>query len=81
MDNFGCKMSKITQTMKKGLQLWVQEVMWAGTRCYDFPKQDYYIAIYKQLCSIVSQSLLRFKYFNKYRTEIGYCRYASYWSL
>ena len=36
MDNFGCKMSKITKTMKKGLQLWVQEVMWAGTQCSDF---------------------------------------------
>ena len=36
MDNFGCKMSKITKTMKKGLQLWVQKVMWAGTQCSDF---------------------------------------------
>ena len=39
MDNFGCKMSKITKTMKKGLQLWVQEVMWAGTQCSDFFSQ------------------------------------------
>ncbi len=39
MDNFGCKMSKITKTMRKGLQLWVQEVMWAGTQCYDFFSQ------------------------------------------
>ena len=36
MDNFGCKMSKITKTMKKGLHLWVQKVMWAGTQCSDF---------------------------------------------
>ena len=32
-------MSKITKTMKTGLQLSVQKVMWAGTRCSDFFSQ------------------------------------------
>ena len=36
-------MSKITKTTKKGLQLSVQKVTWAGTQCSDFfPKQDFY---------------------------------------
>ena len=29
-------MSKITKTMKNGLQLWVQKVTWAGTQCSEF---------------------------------------------
>ena len=32
-------MSKITKTMKNGLQLWVQKVTWAGTQCSEFPPQ------------------------------------------
>ena len=32
-------MSKITKTMKKGLQVWVQKVTWAGTQCSDFFSQ------------------------------------------
>ena len=39
MDNFCCKMSKITKTMKNGLQLWVQKVTWAGTQCSEFFSQ------------------------------------------
>ena len=37
--NFCCKMSKITKTMKNGLQLWVQKVTWAGTQCSEFSPQ------------------------------------------
>ena len=39
MDNFCCKMSKITKPMKNGLQLWVQKVTWAGTQCSEFSPQ------------------------------------------
>ena len=39
MDNFCCKMSKITKTMKKDIQLSVQKVTWAGTQCSDFFSQ------------------------------------------
>ena len=39
MDNFSCEMSKITKTMKKGIQISVQKVTWAGTQCSDFSSQ------------------------------------------
>ena len=32
-------MSKITKTMKKGIQLSVQKVTWTGTQCSDFFSQ------------------------------------------